>query len=881
MRAWGVLRLKVRALVRGGARDRADRDEMQAHLDHLTQEYLDRGCTPRQARDRAQRDFGAIAQFQEASRDARGLRWLTDAGQDVRIAARMLRRTPGFTVAAILTLALGLGANTAIFSLVDAVLLRSLPVIRPQELVFITDDRDGGPSYPYIERLRTGASSFVEIAGVAADELRIEVDGTLEQVYGQIASGNYFSVLGIVPAAGRLLTPGDETLDPAVAVIGYGYWQRRFGGSPAAIGKTVRFDERQFTIVGVTPPAFSGMNPGRQIDLTLPITQAAGLVADSGARGWFDAVARVRPSVTIAQATAEADAVFQAFRTDMRQTAAERARPARIVLTPASHGDDGLRVRFGGTLVALTAIAALVLVIACANIGNLLLARGVARARDLAVRVAIGAGGGRLLRQALTETLLLFLFGMAAGLVVASVAIETLTGFFAIGRNPIVLDVSFDWRRAAYAGAIAVGAGLLTGLWPALRAARADPQTAMKEGQPRLAGSRRVAATGRLLVTAQIALSLVLLVTAMIFARTMWNLRRVDLGFTGTQVLTMSLDVAAPPEDAATERRRMWKDVVDAVRRVPGVGAASLSVLTPLSGRNTSAVVAVAGDQPRDEAARSVRLNHISEDYFRTFGIDLVAGRAFTPRDIEGAPAVAVINEAAAREYFAGRSPIGETIMIGARGHQIVGVIRDHKHQSVRQPVPRFAFVPLWQPLEAVRRITLSLSSDQPPATLAPTVVQVVRGVHPGTLVSDVIDVQEQIDASLTGERLLSTLATAFAVLALGLAAIGLYGVLSYAVAIRRSEFGVRITLGARPGRVARDVVRGVMAHVAVGMSLGLLIALATSRAVEAMLFGVTPGDPVVFALASVMLGVVAAIAAWVPARRAARTDPLRALRAG
>jgi predicted permease len=879
MRAWDIVRLKVRALVGGTSRDRADRDEMQAHLDGLTAEFLDQGLAPGEARARARREFGGLLQLQEASRDARGLGWLTDAMQDARHAMRMLRRTPGFAIAAIVTLALGLGANTAIFSLVDAVLLRELPVARPHELVFIETAAGDTPPYPYLDRLRVGTSSFAEVAGVAADELRVEVDGQVEQVYGQIASGSYFDLLEVRPVAGRLLTRDDEALAPAVAVIGYSYWQRRFGGDPHAIGKTVTFGDRRFTIVGVTPPGFWGLQAGRHVDLTLPITEARDRVTNPDAWGWFLAVARVKPSVAIAHATVEADAIFQAFVRDTNQTPARRARSARLALAPASHGTDGLRLRFSRPLVALTIIAATVLLIACANIGNLLLVRGVSRGREYAVRVATGATRGRLVRQALTETLVVFLAGAAAGLVVASASVRGLTAFFGVGRNPIVLDVHYDWTLAAYAGVLALIAGLVTGIWPAFRAARTDPHAAIKDGESRLAGSRRTAATGRVLVAAQMALSLAMLVSALVFVRTMANLRHVDLGFSGTRVLTMSLDVVET--DGNPDRRgQLWRRALEEVRRVPGITAASLSVLTPLSGRNVTTAVTVAGRRPRDEFDHNIHLNHVSEDYFRTFGIDLTAGRAFTPMDAAGAPRVAVINEAAARHYFPGRSPIGETLGFGARGdYQIVGVVRDHKHQHLRQVVPRFAFVPIWQPVEPLRRLTLSLSSQQPSVTLVPILTAIVRNIDPKTLVSDVIGVQQQIDATLTSERLLSTLATAFAVLAVGLAAIGLYGVLGYSVARRRVEFGVRLALGARPASVARDAVRGVAPSVLLGLGLGLLVALPIARAAEAMLFGVAPGDPTTYALAVAMLMLVAVAAAWVPARRAARTDPLRALR--
>jgi predicted permease len=474
----------------------------------------------------------------------------------------------------------------------------------------------------------------------------------------------------------------------------------------------------------------------------------------------------------------------------------------------------------------------------------------------------------------------LFLFGAGAGLVVAYVAIEGLTGFFAIGRNPIVLDVQYNWKLAAFATGVALAAGLLTGLWPAVRALRIDPHSAMKDNETRLAGSRRSGAAGRVLVAAQVALSLVLLVAAVMFVRTMVNLRGAELGFSGSRVLTMSLDPILPAGTAAAAREQFWMRVLERVRGLPGVRAASLSVLTPLSGRSTSRLVTVRGFQPRNDADRAVHVNHVSEDYFRTFGIQLRAGRAFTPRDVGGAVRVAVVNEAAATAYFKGRDPIGETLEFGESGaYQVVGVVRDHKHRSLREEAQRFAFVPLWQPVDRNSRITLAVSSDQAPSTVARTVADEVRAVHSNTLVSDVIGVEEQIDATLVSERLLSTLATAFAALAVALAAIGLYGILSHSVARRRTEFGVRMALGAQPAHVGSGVFRDVLLQVAAGMAIGLPAAVAAARAAEGLLFGVTPADPGIYLLSAAVLTIVACLAGWLPARRACAIDPAEILR--
>jgi len=880
-----VLRHRLRSLFRPGAVEEELARELGLHVEALTREHVASGMSEADARRAARREFGSPDLAKERCRDERRLALLDDLVRDTGHARRLLARSPGFALTAVLSLALGIGASTAIFSLVDTVLLRLLPVERPHELVFLhaagSGGRGGAPPYPCFERIRAETPSFAGMAAFAADELRVEVDGVVEQVFGQVASGGYFDLLGLRPAAGRLMTAEDERLDPPVAVIGHGYWQRRFGGAPGAVGRSLAFRDRVFTIVGVTPAGFWGLHPGREVEVTLPITQERGLL-EAGA-SWFDAVARLRPGASVAQATAHADTVFQSF---MKERGGSREmggrRFDRLELAPASRGLERLRSRFSKPLLALTLVAGIVLLVACANLGSLLLARGAARERELAIRLATGAGAGRLVRQLLTETLLLFLLGAGAGLLVAHLAIQGLTGFFAIGRNPIRLDVHYDWRLAAFAAALALVAGLLTGLWPARRALRTDPQGALKQGEWRLAGSPWAGAAGRVLVAGQVALSLVLLVAAAMLARTMANLRAVDLGFSPRSVLTLSLDPVLTGDGARERRERLRERTLERVRALPGVRAASLSVLTPLSGRDTGKLVTVSGFTPRSDRDRAVHLNHVSEDYFRTFGMRLRRGRAFTRGDEARAARVAVVNEAAADAWFAKRDPIGETLDFGAsRVHRIVGVVQDAKHTSLREPPPRFAFVPLVQPVDPVTRVTLAVSSEEPPSSLARAVAREVEAIHPNTLVSDVVTVEEQIDATLVSERLLSTLAAAFAALALSLSAIGLFGTLSWSVARRTPELGVRMALGAPPARLAWSVLREMLVPVAAGLAVGLPAALAASRAAKALLFGVTPADPGAYLLGAAALAAVGSLAAWLPARRASSIDPSDALRRG
>ncbi len=895
MRYLRLLRHRLRSLLRRDAVEDELERELSLHLEQLMREQMEAGLSEADARRAAARAFGSPGLVKEQCRDTRRVGLLEDLVKDTRYALRLLARSPGFALTAILSLALGIGANTAIFSLIDTVLLRSLPVTRPQELVFITaagtEGPSGSPPYPCFLRFRDETTGFAGMAAFAADDLRVAVDGTVEQVFGQVASGNYFDLLGVRPAAGRLMTMADEKLDPAVAVVGYGYAQRRFGAAANAVGRTISFKDRVFIIIGVTPPEFWGLQPGRQVDLTLPITQDSAAIADPG-DWWFETVARLRSDSTVTGAAAQADTIFQSFMKGRdRSGAMTKKYFDHIELTPASRGLDRLRTRFSKPLYALTLVAAMVLLIACANIGSLLLVRGAARAREFAIRLATGAAGGRLLRQLLTETLVIFVLGAGTGFLVAHVAIQTLTGFFAIGRNPIVLDVHYDWRLAAFGTGVALGAGLLTGLWPAARALRTEPQPAMKEGDGRLAGTGRIGKAARVLVVGQVALSLVLLVGAVMFVKTMVNLRAVDLGFNGASVLTMSVmpELKLGPTYApklklgptyVRVREQFWTELLARVRALPGVRAASLSVLTPLSGRDTGRGVTVPGYQSRSDEDRIVHVNHVSDDYFRTFGMHLLAGRAFTPRDAGHAVKVAVINEASARAYFGRRSPIGETIRFGpADSYQIVGIVRDSKHMNVRDDAPRFVFLPLWQPLDTVGRITLAVASDQPRPTLVRAVTREVQAIHSNTLISDIVAVQDQIDATLVSERLLSTLATAFAALALGLAAIGLYGVLSFSVARRRGEFGIRIALGSPRARVAWDVIRGGVIQVGVGIAVGLPVALAAARAAGGLLFGVTPTAADSYVVSVAVLVAIACVAAWMPAWRACSIDPSEVLR--
>jgi predicted permease len=595
---WRLAWLRLRSVFR---RDRVDDElerELALHFEQLVREQMDAGLPEAEARRRARLAFGSPEAVTEGCRDARRFRRLEIVARDVRYALRLLARAPGFTATALISLALGIGVNTAVFSVVDAVLVRSLPVDRPHDLVFVqaagTAGPSGAPPYPCFERFRAETTAFAGMAAFASDDLRIVIDGAVEQAFGQVASGNYFEVLGVKPALGRVFTAADEALDPAVAVVGYAYAQRRFGGAARAIGRTIAFRDRVFTIVGVTPPEFWGLQPGRQVDVTIPITQDRAAMADPG-NWWFDAVARLRAGVPVREATTQANTVFQSF---MRNE--QRARPLgergdgdvtkkyfdHIELRPAAQGLERLRDRYSMSLYALTVVSALVLLIACTNLGSLLLVRGAARRHEFAIRLATGAGAGRLFSQLLTETLVLFAIAASIAPLVAQLATRALTGFFAIGRNPVVLDIRYDWRLIAFAVVVTLAAGVLTGVWPAIRAIRTDPQPAVKDGDHRVTGGK-FGLAARMLVAGQVALAVVLLVAASLFVRTILNLRAVDLGFHPAGVLTMSIDPILPTSpalpDQAHSSRHDGSPAVLGARPRTGSGAPWRAGRQPLS----------------------------------------------------------------------------------------------------------------------------------------------------------------------------------------------------------------------------------------------------------------------------------------------------------
>jgi predicted permease len=805
----------------------------------------------------------------------------------------MLIKQPGFTLIAVLTLALGIGANTAIFSLMDAVLLRMLPVERPEQLHFINNvgARGGGgaPPYPCFTQFRERNQSFTGLAAFTKRDMRIRIDGQREEVIGQLVSGNYFALLGVRPALGRALSPADDSLpekggpDGYVAVISHSFWTRRFGRSPDVIGKVVQIGNDSVTIIGVTPPDFYGLFPGAEMDISLPMMfGGAGLLA-SNQTWWFNAVGRLKPGASVERAQAELNAIFQPFMAETKVSAEMRRDAfARIELSPAGRGLDMLRRQFSRPLQILMGMVALVLLIACANVANLMLARASARRKEFGIRLALGVSRWRLLRQMLTEGVLLVSLGATLGLLFAQWGAAFLAGFFATGSDRLSVSVTLDYRVLSFTAGVALLTGVIFGLAPALRATRVDPTGALKDGASPTALTR--SRFGKMLVVAQVALSLLLLIGAGLFVRTLRNLKNIDPGFRRDGVVTMRVN----PSAALYKGERLaslWQDILARLERLPGVRAASLSTLSPLGGFDSVREVEVAGFTPKSPQDQEIRLNEVSPGFFKTFGIGQAQGRCFNEGDNENAPYVALLNEAAARFYFGERSPVGEQLGFRRRQgaapalYRVIGVVKNSRYNNLREPDTRSVYLPMRQAINEMGRLTLSVRGDGRPADLTNAVRNEIRSAGYDILLTYVAALDDQVNQSLLQERLLATLSVFFGGLALLLATVGLYGVISYNVAMRARELGVRIALGARGVDVMRLILRSGLTLALSGVALGAAAALGLTRLASGLLFGVGATDPLTFAAVASALILVTLLACYLPARRATKVDPMITLR--
>jgi predicted permease len=856
--------------------------ELRYHYEKLIRDSIAAGIDEAEARRLAQLEFGGLEQIKEECRDVRG-RWFEDLGKDLHYAARTLRRSPGFLLVSVMSLALGIGANTAIFGLINAVMLRPLPVREPQRLVQITRLRANGKpgvvSYPLFEYFRDHLKSISGAAVELASGSTVLIDGVEETVSTELVSGAHYGLLGLEPAAGRLLEPGDDAISPAApaAVISHGYWQRRFGLNAAALGKTFTFQDKLFTIAGVTPPRFHGTTPGRDPDITMPLSM---MLSETQRRedtnNMLSMMGRLGPGVSIRQANAELQVVWQGFLQRVAAAAPEKSRPEvlrqRAAVLSASSGFTDVFADYSEALLLLMGIVGLVLLLACANLSGLLLARAASRQREISIRLAMGAGGGRLLRQFLAESLVLAALGGSAGLVLAQWFSGVLVAMIADGRN-LALSTAPDLRVLAFTGAISLAACLLAGLTPGVHALRANLNPGLKEVRAR--GRHRM---GKVLVITQLSISMVLLVGATLFVGTLVKLHSVDPGVRTDGVLMFSVRSSRFPQ------ARSWavqSALLDRLRGVRGVASASAAQMVPVSGGLWTRVVQVEGYTFRPDESEDIAFNVIAPQYFATIGTPLLSGREFDERDTNTAGKVAIVNESFARYFFPGESPLGRRVTSVKVAYQIVGVVRDAKYRNLRQDVMRTMYIP-WMQREGDQPSNYSFLArvaGGDPMRLVPAVDGMVRAIDPGLRLRRPQTYAALVESSILTERILAALGGFFGLLALIVACLGIFGVMAFQVSRRINELGVRMALGASRRSIVTLVLREVGVMLVLGSAIGGVAALCLASLAGKMIFGLTPKQPGVFVLPGALLAVAALAAGWLPARRASRVDPMTALR--
>ncbi len=883
---------------RFGRRAALDRDldrELQDHLERRTQALVAAGLTPSQARRQARLESGGTEQVKEAVRDVRGTRWAHDLAQDVRYGARGLRRSPGLLLAAVLSMGLGIGANTAIFSLVDAVLLRSLPVRAPEELAILDGDSYTNPIW---EQMRDRAPS-VAAAALAWSEERLDLSngGEVDPANGLWISGGFFETLGVQPALGRLLGPTDDCrgggVDGPTAAISHAFWQRRFGGDSGVIGRTLTINRVPFTIVGVVPARFLGPTVGRSFDVAIPIG-TVDLVKpgrpesqlDGRSTWWLSVMFRLRPGQSLDAATAALRGIQPQIREATRPgnwpaEAQARYLSGPLELTPAATGMSELRRHYREPLLVLMGIVGLVLLVACANVANLLLARAAARRHELSARLALGASRGRLVRQLVTESLVLALPGAVVGLALALWGSRFLVAQLTTSESAVALALPLDWRLLGFLTALSMTTAVGFGLAPAWRTRTLDASDALAQATHGRV-TRRGTVSGPLVV-GQVALSLVLVVAAALLGRTFSTLATRDLGFDPDGLHTVAIEGGRVPAEA---RADLAARVREAAQRVPGVRQAGVSVIEPMSGMGWNGPITVPGAAARTGRDRMSMFNAITPGWFATYGTRLIAGRDFDGSDGPGRP-VAIVNEAFARHFFGTLGVVGRRVVMETGPGQsaeleIVGVAAAAAYRGVRSDFPPTLYRPAAQMGDGLPPfLSLALRTTAGGAAgLQAAVTRALRDLDP-TLTLRYRTAAGRVRDQLTEIRAIALLSSFFGGLALLLAAIGLYGVTSYGVTERRREIGIRLTLGAGRAAAQRLVLRRVAILVGAGLALGIAASATLAPLLASMLYQLEPRDPATIAGAAVTLALVGLVAGWLPARRAASIDPAQVLREG
>jgi predicted permease len=892
------LPLRLRSLSRRQAADQELDEELGYHLEQKTQHYMAQGRSPQGARRAARLEMGGLEKRKEECRDARQITWLQDFLQDIHYGLRILRKSPGFTIVAVLTLALGIGANAAIFSILDPLLLQKLPVHNPDELVWVSSTGTlGRPAegseietyYAY----RDKASAFASVlafSGIAPYE--VTYDGRKISANGELVSVNYFAALGVRPFAGHLLADSDQHGPPAL-VVSFAFWKRALNSNPEAIGKVVTFGDQSdashtgsvpqhsFTVVGIAPPEFFGAKVGESPDFYAPLNATDLPTQDYWQTQWVTILARLKPGISLAQAQTSLNPLLHEVEKTSTLPQIEREEDfANVLLAFASRGLSDARAKFSLPARILMTVVGLLLLIACGNVTNLLLARGMARKREFTVRLALGAGRWRVIRQLLTESTLLALAGAVAGLAVGYWTSRLLLASLSTRQLPVVLSTGLNLRTLLFTTAVLALTVLVCGLAPALAATRGELSEELKvQGS----GSHRASAQSRMsnaLLVAQIALSMVLLAAAGLLLRSLFNLETFDAGFNREKVLTVTMSGYSASR-SRDQIARFYVQLLDRVRQLPGVHSASYSSFTPISGKEVGINVVVEGYTLRPGEVANERFVGVSPEYFETMGIPLLAGRDFTEQDVRPdspsnlSTTAAIINQTMARRFFGNVSPLGKHFHF-VEGHrpplEIVGVVADSKYNDLRESPTDFFYIP-------GTHGDIEIRTDGSAKTLAGSLPAIFHSLDRSVTITGIRSLREQVDESLHSDRLIAALCAAFSILALVLTCVGLYGALTFNLARRTSEIGIRMALGANQRDIFRLVVGQGLRLTIAGLILGIVAALGTGSLLGSMLFAVKQTDPLTFLGVSIALLCAAALACYIPARRAMRVDPMVALR--
>jgi putative ABC transport system permease protein len=892
--------LRLRSLFRRPQVEQELDEELHYHLERQIEELIADGLTPTEARYAALRALGGIERRKEECRDMRHLNYLENLFQDLRYASRVLRRSPGFTMVAILSLALGIGANAAIFQLLNAVRLRSLPVDNPQELVEVRI-AGGKPEWgwhagpysqittPLCEQIREHQEAFTNISAWGDEPFDVGQRTEMRRINGLWVSGDLFSVLGLVPVKGRLFKASDDRpgCGEEGAVISYTFWQNYFGGEDSVIGRTLIIEDQPHTVIGVTPPGFFGLVVGKSFDVALPICERKEAPAMRN-YWWLVVMGRLKRDWTSAKASEYLNMISPGILeatvpTDYAGSIQDAYRKSRLTVLPAGQGVSPLRGSYETSIWSLLVITGIVLLIACANLANLLLARASAREREIAVRVALGASRGRLIRQMLSESLLLAGSGAALGAGLAQLISRGIISSLSTEENILRLDLSSDWRVLIFMASVAILTALVFGLVPALRASQIEPVAAMRSSGRGLTNRERFSFQG-FFVIGQIALSLALLVGALLFVRSFRNLITLDAGFRRNGILFVVVDfhpLHLPREKVVA----FQTNLLEQIRAIPQVESAATTIYRPLTSDffDMSLCVKVPGLQRELEGCSNFA--YVGPEYLKTMEIPLLAGRDFNDFDTAASRPVALVNETFVRRFITSGNPVGTLVRTVAAGpdypetfYEVIGVVKDTKYVNLREAIPPITYVPAAQFPGLGPWTQIVVRSSAPLTEVINEVRRKIGDVRPEITIRFKA-LETQIREELIRERLMAWLAGFFGILAAVLAMIGLYGVISYMVLKRRNEIGIRMALGASRTDIVWLILRETTALLLAGLGLGTAVSLAAAKSVSSLLFGLSPHDTSTLLASACLLAAVAGLASFRPALRASRIDPMEALR--